>query len=175
MQLPKLGQLSPFAVVSYTESVLCGQTASLLTGLCSLEVIFLVLMSIQAEAGEVRRMLEEASAQIAQQAQALGNMGDDVEQKAAELAVTQAQLKSALTSLDNANASIAESQEIISSLKLEGSGGCGVLWLPQRTAHQHQDCFSNKHCACKQVADADFRALASNHLCLPSFVCVLQA
>lgn len=84
-------------------------------------------MSIQAEAGEVRRMLEEASAQIAQQAQALGNMGDDVEQKAAELAVTQAQLKSALTSLDNANASIAESQEIISSLKLEGSGGCGVL------------------------------------------------
>ena len=67
-------------------------------------------------------MLEEASSQVAQQAEALTNLGEDAEQKAAELAVTQAQLQSALTNLDSANASIAESQDIISSLKIEQSG-----------------------------------------------------
>lgn len=75
----------------------------------------------------MRRMLEEASAQVAQQAQALTNLGDDAEQKAAELAVTQAQLQSALTSLDSANATIAESEEMISNLQLEGSGEAGHL------------------------------------------------
>jgi Tfp pilus assembly protein FimV len=44
---------------------------------------------LQAEAGEVRRMLEEASAQVAQQAAALSSMGEETDSKAAELAAAQ--------------------------------------------------------------------------------------
>jgi hypothetical protein len=44
---------------------------------------------LQAEAGEVRRMLEEASAQVAQQAAALSSMGEESDAKAAELRMAQ--------------------------------------------------------------------------------------
>lgn len=77
---------------------------------------------LQAEAGEVRRMLEEASAQVAQQAEALEKAGSESEGKAAELASAQKQLSSAIASLDSANANLAEQTELISSLKVENTG-----------------------------------------------------
>lgn len=76
----------------------------------------------QAEAGEVRRMLEEASAQVAQQAEELTKLGSDSDEKAAELKSAQAQLSTAIASLDTANADLAEQTELISSLKVENTG-----------------------------------------------------
>jgi hypothetical protein len=62
------------------------------TDLCNLLVLLL-----QAEAGEVRRMLEEASAQVAQQAAALSSMGEETDAKAAELAAAQVRQTSTAT------------------------------------------------------------------------------
>lgn len=70
-------------------------------------------------------MLEEASAQVAQQAAAISSLGEEAGARAAELARTQAQLSSALASLDSSSASIAEQQEVINSLQVEGSSELG--------------------------------------------------
>lgn len=67
-------------------------------------------------------MLEEASAQVAQQAEELTKLGSDSDEKAAELKSAQAQLSTAIASLDTANADLAEQTELISSLKVENTG-----------------------------------------------------
>ena len=84
-----------------------------------------VLCVPQAEAGEVRRMLEEASSQVAQQAEALDKLGTEGEERAAELANAQAQLNTAIASLDSANANLSEQTELISTLNVENTGGFG--------------------------------------------------
>jgi peptidoglycan hydrolase CwlO-like protein len=67
-------------------------------------------------------MLEEASAQVAQQAEALSKLGSESDGKAAELKDAQAKLSTAIASLDSANADLAEQTELISSLKVENTG-----------------------------------------------------
>jgi peptidoglycan hydrolase CwlO-like protein len=76
----------------------------------------------QAEASEVRRLLEEASAQVTAQAAELEAAGTAAEGQAAELAAAQKQLSSAIASLDAAQASTSEQSELISSLKVENTG-----------------------------------------------------
>jgi Tfp pilus assembly protein FimV len=73
-------------------------------------------------------MLEEASAQVAQQAEALTKLGSDSDEKAAELKSAQAQLSTAIASLDTANADLAEQTELISSLKVENTGEASCLF-----------------------------------------------
>jgi hypothetical protein len=68
-------------------------------------------------------MLEEASAQVAQQAEALDKLGSDADSRAAELEKAQAQLSTALASLDTSKLNLDESTELISSLKVENTGG----------------------------------------------------
>jgi chromosome segregation ATPase len=70
----------------------------------------------------VRRMLEEASAQVTQQAEALSSMGSDADEKAAELASAQEQLSNAIASLDSANASVEQQTHIIQQLQMESTG-----------------------------------------------------
>lgn len=72
-------------------------------------------------------MLEEASAQVAQQAEALTKLGDESDGQAAALKSAQEQLSSAIKSLDAANANVAEQSELISGLNVENSServGC---------------------------------------------------
>jgi hypothetical protein len=73
-------------------------------------------------------MLEEASAQVAQQAEALTKLGSNSDEKAAELKSAQAQLSTAIASLDTANADLAEQTELISSLKVENTGEASCLF-----------------------------------------------
>lgn len=70
----------------------------------------------------MRRMLEEASAQVTQQAEALSSMGSDADEKAAELASAQEQLSNAIASLDSANASVEQQTQIIQQLQMESTG-----------------------------------------------------
>jgi len=70
-------------------------------------------------------MLEEASSQVAQQAEALTKLGSDAEEKSAELATAQAQLSTAIASLDSTNANLAEQTELISTLNVENTGEGG--------------------------------------------------
>jgi chromosome segregation ATPase len=67
-------------------------------------------------------MLEEASAQVTQQAEALSSMGSDADEKAAELASAQEQLSNAIASLDSANASVEQQTHIIQQLQMESTG-----------------------------------------------------
>jgi Tfp pilus assembly protein FimV len=71
-------------------------------------------------------MLEEASAQVTQQAEALDKLGSDADSRAAELEKAQAQLSTALASLDTSKANLEESTELISSLKVENTGALTV-------------------------------------------------
>jgi hypothetical protein len=67
-------------------------------------------------------MLEEASAQVAQQAEALDKLGSDADSRAAELEKAQAQLSTTLASLDTSKVNLDESTELIGSLKVENTG-----------------------------------------------------
>lgn len=76
-------------------------------------------------------MLEEASAQVAQQAEALDKLGSDSDSKAAELASAQKQLSSALASLESTKSDLSDQTELISSLNVENTGvrgGGGGGW-----------------------------------------------
>lgn len=85
-------------------------------------------------------MLEEASSQVTQQAEALEKLGADAEERAAELATAQAQLSTAIASLDSTNANLADQTELISTLKVENTGeGLADTTVHGKPAQHAQD------------------------------------